>query len=50
MSLLTTKFVKNSHIYVRIFLSFWKTSLNKFEIFLLPNLNHPEKIGKAVTK
>ena len=49
MSLLTAKFVKTCHIWATNKFIFLKTSQNKLEIFLIPNFNHSEKLGKAVT-
>ena len=49
MFLLTVKLVEKGHITARIFFIFLKNVL-KQEIFLIPNFNLSEKIGKPATK
>ena len=48
--LVTAKLVKNSHIYVKTFFTFVKSTLNLTCNFFLPNFNLGEKTGKAATK
>ena len=48
MSLLTVKFAKSCHIEARIYLIFLKTSLNKLEMLLIPNVGLIGRIEKAV--
>ena len=51
MSLLRGKFVKNSHIWARIYLIFLKKDpKEKLEIILISDFNLSEKLGKPVTK
>ena len=50
MSLLTTRFVKNCHIWAGIYLIFLKKVLKQIEMLLIPNFDLSKKIGKAVIK
>ena len=50
MSLLTAENVKNSYIFAKIYLIFFKKGTNRLENLLIPNFDGSEKIGKAVTK
>ena len=48
MSLLTTRFVKNCHIWAGIYFMFLKKILKQIEMLLIPHFDLSKKIGKAV--
>ena len=50
MFLLTSKFVKKSHIYANVFFIFLKKIVTELQMLLIPNFNHLEKTEKVVTK
>ena len=50
MPLLTPEFVKNSHVWTRIYFIFLKNVLKKLEVLLIPNFDLSANIGKVVAK